>query len=130
MSYHTPLDTNMLTLKNQTRAERKRAMREQEKKNAVYQLTREQIEQMKYEVRYQTLKEDIKIIENIMYSAFIIALHDKEGFGKTRINRTLMHAMEQLECIKQGYLTKEELKALAEQLKGKANAITDAVVEV
>ena len=31
MSYHTPLDTNMLTLKNQTRAERKRAAREQEK---------------------------------------------------------------------------------------------------
>lgn len=130
MSYHTPLDTQMLTLKTQTRAERKRAAREQEKKNAMYHLTREQLEQMKQEVRIQTLKEDIKIVENIMYSAFIIALHDKEGFGKTRINRTLMHAIKQLECVTEGYLTRQELKALAEQLKGKASAITDAVVKV
>lgn len=123
MSYHTPLDASLVTVKAQTRAERKRLEREQQKLDAKYTLTRRQIENMKLEMRKEIIQDEVKIIEKIMYAAFIIALHDKEGFGKVRIDRTLHHAMEQLECVKAGYLTKEELAALAEEIEGKAKKV-------
>lgn len=44
MGVHTKLDSSLSTLKAQTRAEKRRMEREQEKRKAVYTITREQLD--------------------------------------------------------------------------------------
>lgn len=38
-----------------------------------------------------------------------IELHDKQGWGKKRINELFEYAIKQVECVNQGYVKREEL---------------------
>lgn len=49
----------------------------------------------------------------------LVVLHDKFGFGTTRLNR-FQEAFElQADCITEDYVTLDDMRALVEELKGK-----------
>ena len=52
---------------------------------------------------------DRKKAVNRLYSVFALALHDKHGFGKNRLQRTLMETSKQFERIQNGLVTEEEI---------------------
>lgn len=123
MSIHTNLDSSLITLKAQTRAERRRLEKQQAKSNKTYNMTAEQLRSYREECRREFIEEERNAIDNIVFNSFVIALNKIEGFGKVRINRVLEEAREQVECLKLGYLSVEDMKRLSESLQGKADKI-------
>ncbi len=127
MSIHTRLDNSLETVKTQTRAERRRLEREQAKSNKIYNLTLEQLngymQRAREEARKEFIEQERNAIDNIVFNSFVIALNKIEGFGKVRINRVLEEAREQVECLKLGYLSMDDMKQLSESLQGKADKI-------
>ena len=120
---HTPLDSSLITAKAQTRAERRRLEKQQAKSKKTYNMTAEQLRAYREECRREFIEEERNAIDNIVFNSFVIALNKIEGFGKTRINRVLEEAREQVECLKLGYLSVNDMKQLSESLQGKADKI-------
>lgn len=54
--------------------------------------------------------EDRKKTVNRLYSVFALALHDMHGFGKKRLQKTLMKTSKHFECIMDGLVTEEEIQ--------------------
>ena len=123
MSIHTHLDNSLGTVKTQTRAERRRIEKQQAKGKKTYNMTAEQLRAYREECRREFIEEERNAIDNIVFNSFVIALNKIEGFGKARINRVLEEAREQVECLKLGYLSVNDMKQLSESLQGKADKI-------
>lgn len=127
MGVHTKLDSSLSTLKAQTRAEKRRMEREQEKRKAVYTITREQLDVYVAEAVEMANKEAQKQVQeikstmlntaiNCIESALCIVLHDKLGYGKVRIQRIINELENQLDCIVSGTVTLDELENLKSEL--------------
>ncbi len=123
MSIHTRLDNSLNTVKTQTRAERRRLEREQQKNKAVYTVTREQLEQYKKDIYKDFVENERKYVDDVIFNCFVIALNKELGLGKKRLTKVLEEVREQLDCLKLGYLSLDDLKLLSESLQGKADKI-------
>lgn len=123
MSIHTRLDNSLETVKTQTRAERRRLEREQQKNKAVYTVTREQLEQYKKDIYRDFVENERKYVDDVIFNCFVIALNKELGLGKKRLTKVLEEVREQLDCLKLGYLSLDDLKQLSESLQGKADKI-------
>ena len=123
MSIHTRLDNSLETVKTQTRAERRRLEREQQKNKAVYTVTREQLEQYKKDIYKDFVKNERQYVDDVIFNCFVIALNKELGIGKKRLTNVLEEVREQLDCLKLGYLSLDDLKQLSESLQGKADKI-------
>ena len=123
MSIHTRLDNSLETVKTQTRAERRRLEREQQKNKAVYTVTREQLEQYKKDIYKDFVENERKYVYDVIFNCFVIALNKELGLGKKRLTKVLEEVREQLDCLKLGYLSLDDLKLLSESLQGKADKI-------
>ena len=123
MSIHTRLDNSLGTVKAQTRAERRRLEREQQKNKAVYTVTREQLEQYKKDIYKDFVENERKYVDDVIFNCFVIALNKELGLGKKRLTKVLEEVREQLDCLKLGYLSLDDLKLLSESLQGKADKI-------
>lgn len=123
MSIHTRLDNSLETVKTQTRAERRRLEREQQKNKAVYTVTREQLEQYKKDIYKDFVENERKYVDDVIFNCFVIALNKELGLGKKRLTKVLEEVREQLDCLKLGYLSLDDLKQLSESLQGKADKI-------
>ena len=123
MSIHTRLDNSLNTVKTQTRAERRRLEREQQKNKAVYTVTREQLEQYKKDIYRDFVKNEREYVDDVIFNCFVIALNKELGLGKKRLTNVLEEVREQLDCLKLGYLSLDDLKQLSESLQGKADKI-------
>ena len=123
MSIHTRLDNSLETVKTQTRAERRRLEREQQKNKAVYTVTREQLEQYKKDIYKDFVENERKYVDDVIFNCFVIALNKELGLGKKRLTNVLEEVREQLDCLKLGYLSLDDLKQLSESLQGKADKI-------
>ena len=123
MSIHTQLDNSLETVKTQTRAERRRLEREQQKNKAVYTVTREQLEQYKKDIYRDFVENERKYVDDVIFNCFVIALNKELGLGKKRLTNVLEEVREQLDCLKLGYLSLDDLKQLSESLQGKADKI-------
>ena len=123
MSIHTRLDNSLNTVKTQTRAERRRLEREQQKNKAVYTVTREQLEQYKKDIYKDFVKNERQYVDDVIFNCFVIALNKELGLGKKRLTKVLEEVREQLDCLKLGYLSLDDLKQLSESLQGKADKI-------
>ena len=123
MSIHTRLDNSLETVKTQTRAERRRLEREQLKNKAVYTVTREQLEQYKKDIYRDFVENERKYVDDVIFNCFVIALNKELGLGKKRLTKVLEEVREQLDCLKLGYLSLDDLKQLSESLQGKADKI-------
>ena len=123
MSIHTRLDNSLNTVKTQTRAERRRLEREQQKNKAVYTVTREQLEQYKKDIYKDFVENERKYVDDVIFNCFVIALNKELGLGKKRLTNVLEEVREQLDCLKLGYLSLDDLKQLSESLQGKADKI-------
>lgn len=123
MSIHTRLDNSLETVKTQTRAERRRLEREQQKNKAVYTVTREQLEQYKKDIYRDFVENERKYVDDVIFNCFVIALNKELGLGKKRLTNVLEEVREQLDCLKLGYLSLDDLKQLSESLQGKADKI-------
>ena len=82
MSIHTRLDNSLNTVKAQTRAERRRLEREQQKNKAVYTVTREQLEQYKKDIYKDFVKNERQYVDDVIFNCFVIALNKELGLGK------------------------------------------------
>ena len=123
MSIHTQLDNSLGTVKAQTRAERRRLEREQQKNKAVYTVTREQLEQYKKDIYKDFVENERQYVDDVIFNCFVIALNKELGIGKKRLTNVLEEVREQLDCLKLGYLSLDDLKQLSESLQGKADKI-------
>ena len=123
MSIHTRLDNSLNTVKTQTRAERRRLEREQQKNKAVYTVTREQLEQYKKDIYKDFVENERQYVDDVIFNCFVIALNKELGIGKKRLTNVLEEVREQLDCLKLGYLSLDDLKQLSESLQGKADKI-------
>ena len=123
MSIHTRLDNSLNTVKTQTRAERRRLEKEQQKNKAVYTVTREQLEQYKKDIYRDFVENERKYVDDVIFNCFVIALNKELGLGKKRLTNVLEEVREQLDCLKLGYLSLDDLKQLSESLQGKADKI-------
>ena len=123
MSIHTQLDNSLNTVRTQTRAERRRLEREQQKNKAVYTVTREQLEQYKKDIYRDFVENERKYVDDVIFNCFVIALNKELGLGKKRLTNVLEEVKEQLDCLKLGYLSLKDLKQLSESLQGKADKI-------
>ena len=123
MSIHTRLDNSLNTVKTQTRAERRRLEREQQKNKAIYTVTREQLEQYKKDIYRDFVENERKYVDDVIFNCFVIALNKELGIGKKRLTNVLEEVREQLDCLKLGYLSLDDLKQLSESLQGKADKI-------
>lgn len=123
MSIHTQLDNSLNTVKAQTRAERRRLEREQQKNKAVYTVTREQLEQYKKDIYKDFVENERQYVDDVIFNCFVIALNKELGLGKKRLTNVLEEVREQLDCLKLGYLSLDDLKQLSESLQGKADKI-------
>ena len=123
MSIHTRLDNSLNTVKTQTRAERRRLEREQQMNKAVYTVTREQLEQYKKDIYKDFVENERKYVDDVIFNCFVIALNKELGLGKKRLTKVLEEVREQLDCLKLGYLSLDDLKQLSESLQGKADKI-------
>ena len=123
MSIHTRLDNSLNTVKTQTRAERRRLEREQQKNKAVYTVTREQLEQYKKDIYRDFVENERKYVDDVIFNCFVIALNKELGLGKKRLTKVLEEVREQLDCLKLGYLSLDDLKQLSASLQGKADKI-------
>lgn len=123
MPAHTPLDSSLITTKFKTRAEERRYKKEQEKNNATYTMTREQLEAYKQEIHNDFVNNERKYFDDVMFNCFVIALNKHYKFGKKRLNVVLEEAREQMDCLKLGYLSLEDLKQLANSMQDKADKI-------
>ena len=123
MSIHTQLDNSLNTVKAQTRAERRRLEREQQKNKAVYTVTREQLEQNKKDIYRDVVENERQYVDDVIFNCFVIALNKEVGLGKKRLTNVLEEVREQLDCLKLGYLSLDDLKLLSESLQGKADKI-------
>lgn len=124
---HTPLDASLLTVKAQTRAERKRAAREAEKNKAKLVMTREELDKYVANAAKEISEEANKQVQEIkttmlktaiscMESALCIVLSDELGFGKVRIQRIIDKMENQLDCIISGNVSLEEMEKEKERL--------------
>lgn len=123
MSIHTSLDSSLVTVKAQTRAEKRRLEKQQAKSKAVYTVTREQLEQYKKDIYKDFVKNERKYVDDVIFNCFVIALNKELGLGKKRLTKVLEEVREQLDCLKLGYLSLDDLKQLSESLQGKADKI-------
>ena len=123
MSIHTQLDNSLNTVRTQTRAERRRLEREQQKNKAVYTVTREQLEQYKKDIYRDFVENERQYVDDVIFNCFVIALNKELGLGKKRLTNVLEEVREQLDCLKLGYLSLDDLKLLSESLQGKADKI-------
>lgn len=124
MNGHTTVDNALNTLQSQTRAERKRLEREAKKKKATYNMTAEQLHQIKVdaykeeekrfnEVRAELINTAISVILNTS----CVVLHDEFGLGPKRLQQYSDRMMSQLECITEGYVSLDDLKTEKEKLE-------------
>ncbi len=124
MGMHTPLDNSLGTIKAQTRAERRRIEKEQAKNKVSYTLTRESLLATQQEAfnrgRQSAIEEDLKLVEETMFNCFVIALHDKLGFGEIRINRVLESVKNHVESLEMGLISHDDLKNISKTLNEKA----------
>lgn len=120
---HTPLDNSLTTVKAQTRAERRRLEKEQQRSKAMYKLTREQLEAYKKENYADFVKNERQYVDDVIFNCFVIALNKELGIGKKRLTNVLEEVKEQLDCLKLGYLSLADLKQLSDSLQGKADKI-------
>ena len=123
MSIHTQLDNSLGTVKAQTRAEKRRLEKQQAKSKAVYTVTREQLEQYKKDIYKDFVENERKYVDDVIFNCFVIALNKELGLGKKRLTKVLEEVREQLDCLKLGYLSLDDLKQLSESLQGKADKI-------
>lgn len=131
MSVHTVLDSSLVTAQAQTRAERRRIKKEAEK--ALYKaekaqvtrvtVTQDKIDQLKREMYKDFVENERKYIDDVIFNCFVIALNKELGIGKTRLTKVLDEVKEQLDCLKLGYLSLNDLKQLSESLQGTADKI-------
>lgn len=127
MGIHTPLDNSLGTVKTQSRAERRRLEKEQAKNKKTYNMTVNQIQQLKQDAineaerQYNEHKKLFcdRAIECVV-TASIITLHDEFGFGGKRLQQYQDRMENLLECITSGTISFEELVETTEKLNEKA----------
>lgn len=103
----------MQTLK---RHELRQQQRDQQRKTTTYNFNPEQIKQM---VRSQIDKEIFGLRKEAAVdftAALCLVMHDKYGWRKKRLTRFLMQLQTQYECIKQGYVTQDEIVKEVEKM--------------
>ena len=136
MGHHTKLDFAKETLTNQTRAERRRSKKEQEKQIAVmsrkiavdernvFTLTEQQLSDFLAIERRLAIKEVHKAwgesASKVFLAAMKIVLHDKYNFGEKRLSYIEQQIEQQLDCIIEGCVTVEEMEEAAIKLNAKA----------
>ena len=85
-----------------------------DKKVATYNLTSEQIEQIKKETTDKTLE----VAFSLMLGIPLMVLRDKYGFGKKRMNEYIDYALETYDSFNKGYFTLEDVeKMLREEVE-------------
>jgi len=95
---------------NMTRAERRRAAREQKKKKATYTLTMEQMDEMKK--KFIREAKDM-IWKDNAYDWIMIDLwvqHTKNGYGSKRLNRHFQDLLKEFECHQAGEVNIGEIE--------------------
>lgn len=136
MGMHTRLDFGRETLSNQTRAEKRRAKKQQEKDIAlispkiavderkVYTLSEEQLKDFLAIERKLALTEVRsawgKTASKVFLAAMKISLHDNFGFGAKRLDELSTMIERQLDCVIEGVISVDELEETANRLNEKA----------
>lgn len=109
------------------RAERRRQGRQE--KPAVYQLTQDQIDQIKRDAVKEVVdsleQAKVEIVQKATRTAFkmlmsipSMVLHDKFGFGKIRQNRFMHYVTDWYDEVQSGGTPLEEIMAIAEEIHG------------
>ena len=97
-----------------TRAERRRKQRELEKKNKVYNLSVQDIAQMKIDA----VEEATRIGFKTMLVFPLIVLRDKHGFGRKRMNDFVEDVLDQYKMFEEGYFSLEDINKVLEEEVG------------
>ena len=117
------------------RAERRRIEKEQAKKGkATYNITAEQLRQIKIDAYKYEAEQFAKVREamintaiNVILNASCIVLADEYGFGQKRLQKYSDRMMAQMECITGGYVTLEEMQAEREKLEKRSKVSVEMI---
>lgn len=127
MNGHTAVDNALNTLQSQTRAERKRAERESQKGKSTYNMTKQQLDKFKEEALNQALEQFNQVRSELINTAIsvilntsCVVLHDEFGMGAKRLQQYSDRMINHLECITEGYVTLDDLKAEKDRLEKKS----------
>lgn len=136
MGYHTKTDFATETIKQQTRAERRRDKKQQEKdmqlvanrnvleRSNLYTFTEQQLREFITVERQMALqevhKEWGKNVCKVFLPAMRIVLHDRYQFGEKRLNDVCYMIEQQLDCILEKCVTAEEMEQAARDLNDRA----------
>lgn len=82
-----------------------------DKKVVTYNLTAEQIEQIKKETTDKTLETAFSLMLGIP----LMVLRDKYGFGKKRMNEYIDYALETYDSFNKGYFTLEDVEKMLKE---------------
>lgn len=98
------------------RQQRRRLERKEKKKTKVYQINKEQLEN----IRLQFTKEALEVLFKMEIALPLLALHDQFGFGKKR----LLTFMNKYKTLFQAYLDKEITLEEIEQVLEEETGLT------
>ena len=101
------------TAKRQLEREQSRNVREPLitiRRSAMMEIINKEIEKASIEVQHSAIRTAIKALT----SAFVLTLHDKDGWGKKRIERLLDNVNELLLYIQIGEVTIDDIKQVCE----------------
>lgn len=93
-----------------SRAEMRRKSRDLEKSNKQIMLTQSEINRMNAEATERAYI--------VLFGTALIALRDKFGFGKKRLQEFQDAVLNQIKCVEEGYVTFSELKEIVEKETG------------
>ena len=96
------------------RAERRRAAKEEAKKDTIYTLNREQFETMKMEIAKRTVVHSFVK----MFGLSLMALHDEYGFGGKRLKVFAAKVMNLLDSFDKGYISFDDLEQTIKEETG------------
>lgn len=127
MNGHTTTDNALSTLQTQTRAERRRTEREQSKGKRTFVMTAEELQKYKVEAykqeeeRFNKAREElINTAIGVILNTSCVVLHDEFGMGPKRLQQYSDRMVNHLECITEGYVTLDDLKAEKDRLEKKS----------
>lgn len=95
------------------RQEKRRQEREAQKSTVTYNINPAQLQKIIEERVQERILENVgKIRKDVilnMSAATCLVLHDKQGWGRVRLQRFLEEVIKQFNCVTEGYVTTNEM---------------------
>ena len=91
------------------RTQRRQAERKEQKRNAVYQMSENDIRRTVEKLVKEKQGEISRLVANQISAGFTEALHLQLGLGKVRMERVLKDAKERIVSIKQEFVSVEDI---------------------